>query len=75
MRDVVIVMLIGFVIRAVVRWRGTRSTVPARRVAAMKRREFVGAGLTLAAAWPFRGWSAVLKNVGDVGAKSLDGAT
>jgi hypothetical protein len=40
----------------------------------MKRREFVGAGLALASAWPFRGWSAVLKNVGDVAAKSLDGA-
>ena len=40
----------------------------------MKRREFVGAGLALAAAWPLRGWSAVLKNVGDVAAKSLDGA-
>src|SRR4030095_13178026 len=40
----------------------------------MKRREFVGAGLALACAWPLRGWSAVLKNVGDVAAKSLDGA-
>ena len=40
----------------------------------MKRREFVGAGLALASAWPFRGWSAVLKNVGDVAAKSLEGA-
>ena len=40
----------------------------------MKRREFVGAGLALAAAWPLRGWSAVLKDVGDVAAKSLDGA-
>ncbi len=40
----------------------------------MKRREFVGAGLALATAWPFRGWSAVLKDVGDVAAKSLDGA-
>jgi hypothetical protein len=40
----------------------------------MKRREFVGAGLALAAAWPLRGWSAVLRNVGDVAAKSLDGA-
>jgi hypothetical protein len=40
----------------------------------MKRREFVGTGLALAAAWPFRTWSAVLKNVGDVAAKSLDGA-
>ena len=39
----------------------------------MKRREFVGAGLALAAAWPLRGWSAVLKNVGDLAAKSLDG--
>jgi len=40
----------------------------------MKRREFVGAGLALGAAWPFRGWSAILKNSGDVAAKSLDGA-
>jgi hypothetical protein len=40
----------------------------------MKRREFVGAGLALGAALPFRGWSAVLKNVGDVAAKSLEGA-
>jgi FAD/FMN-containing dehydrogenase len=40
----------------------------------MKRREFVQAGMTLAAALPFRGWSAVLKDVGDVAAKSLDGA-
>jgi hypothetical protein len=40
----------------------------------MKRREFVGAGLALASAWPLRGWSAILKNVGDVAAKSLDGA-
>ena len=39
----------------------------------MKRREFVGAGLALTAAWPLKGWSAVLKNVGDVAAKSLDG--
>jgi FAD/FMN-containing dehydrogenase len=40
----------------------------------MKRREFVGAGLALSAALPFRGWSAVLKDVGDVAARSLDGA-
>ena len=40
----------------------------------MKRRQFVGAGLSLAAAWPLRGFTAVLKNVGDVAAKSLDGA-
>ncbi len=39
----------------------------------MKRREFVGAGLALAAAWPLRGWSTVLKDVGDVAAKTLDG--
>jgi hypothetical protein len=39
----------------------------------MKRREFVGAGLALASAWSFRGWSAVLKNVADVAAKSLEG--
>jgi len=40
----------------------------------MKRREFVGASLALTAAMPFRAWSAVLKNVADVAAKSLDGA-
>lgn len=40
----------------------------------MKRREFVGASLALGTAWPFRGWSAILKNVGDVAAKSLEGA-
>ena len=39
----------------------------------MKRREFVGAGLALASTWPLTGWSVVLKNVGDVAAKSLDG--
>src|SRR5687767_5060740 len=39
----------------------------------MKRREFVGAGLALTAAWPLKGWTAVLENVGDVAAKSLDG--
>ena len=40
----------------------------------MKRREFVGASLALAAAAPLRGWTAILKDVGDVAAKSLDGA-
>lgn len=40
----------------------------------MKRRQFVGAGLSLAAAWPLRGFTAVLKGVGDVAAKALDGA-
>ena len=40
----------------------------------MKRREFVVAGLTLTAAWPFRAWPAILKNVGVVPAKSLDGS-
>jgi FAD/FMN-containing dehydrogenase len=39
----------------------------------MRRREFVGAGLALSAAWPLRAWSAVLKDVGDVAARSLDG--
>jgi FAD/FMN-containing dehydrogenase len=39
----------------------------------MKRREFVGAGLALTAAWPIRSWSTVLKDVGDVAARSLDG--
>jgi len=39
----------------------------------MKRRQFVGAGLTLAATWPLRGFTTVLKNVGDVPAKTLSG--
>jgi len=39
----------------------------------MKRRQFVGAGLSLAGAWPLRGFTAVLKGVGDVAAKALDG--
>ena len=65
---------IGFAIRAARALARSREYSPARREIAMKRREFVGAGLALAAAWPLRGWSAVLKNVGDVAAKSLDGA-
>jgi FAD/FMN-containing dehydrogenase len=40
----------------------------------MNRRKFVGAGIALSAAWPLRGWSAVLKNVGSVAAKSLEGS-
>jgi len=40
----------------------------------MKRRQFVGAGLTLAAAWPLSGWSTVLKGVADLPARSLDGS-
>ena len=40
----------------------------------MKRRQFVGAGLSLAAAWPLRGFAAARKGVGEVAAKSLDGA-
>ena len=40
----------------------------------MKRRQFVGAGLALAAAWPFRGFTSVLKGVADLPAKSLAGA-
>ncbi len=39
----------------------------------MKRRQFVGAGLSLAAAWPLKGFAAVLKGVGEVAAKTLDG--
>jgi len=39
----------------------------------MKRREFVGAGLALTAAWPLRGFSAALKNVADVPVKTLAG--
>lgn len=40
----------------------------------MKRRDFVGAGLALSAAWPLRGWSAILKDVGSIAAKTLDGS-
>jgi FAD/FMN-containing dehydrogenase len=40
----------------------------------MKRREFIAAGATLAVCLPLRGWSAVRQNVGDVAARSLDGA-
>jgi hypothetical protein len=39
----------------------------------MKRRQFVGAGLALAATWPFRGFASVLKGVGDLPAKTLTG--
>jgi hypothetical protein len=39
----------------------------------MKRRQFVGAGLALAAAWPLRGFASVLKGVGDLPAKTLAG--
>ncbi|MBM2853318.1 MAG: 6-hydroxy-D-nicotine oxidase [Steroidobacteraceae bacterium] len=39
----------------------------------MKRRQFVGAGLALAAAWPFRGFASVLKGIGDLPAKTLTG--
>ena len=40
----------------------------------MKRRQFVGAGLSLAAAWPLLGFTAARKVAGEVAAKSLDGA-
>ncbi len=39
----------------------------------MKRRQFVGASLALAATWPLRGFTAVLKGVGDLPAKTLAG--
>ncbi len=39
----------------------------------MKRREFIGTGIALAAAWPMRGLAAILKDVGDLPAKSLTG--
>jgi hypothetical protein len=39
----------------------------------MRRRQFVGSGLALAATWPMRGFSSVLKGVGDVPARSLAG--
>ena len=40
----------------------------------MRRREFLAAGATLAACAPLPGWAAVLSGVGDIAAKSLDGA-
>jgi len=39
----------------------------------MKRRQFVGAGLALAATWPLRGFASVLKGVGDLPARTLTG--
>ena len=39
----------------------------------MKRRRFVGSGLALAARWPLRGFTSVLKDVGDVPAKGVAG--
>src|ERR1700688_3204385 len=39
----------------------------------MQRRQFVGSGLALAATWPLRGLTSVLKGVGDVPARSLAG--
>src|SRR5580700_5447160 len=39
----------------------------------MQRRQFVGSGLALAASWPLRGITSVLKGVGDVPARSLAG--
>jgi hypothetical protein len=39
----------------------------------MKRRQFVGSGLALAATWPLRGFTAALKGVGDVPARNLAG--
>src|SRR5258706_10515226 len=39
----------------------------------MKRRQFVAAGLTLAATWPLRGFASVLKGVSDTPAKTLAG--
>ena len=39
----------------------------------MKRRQFVGSGLALAASWPLRGFTSVLKDAGDVPAKGLAG--
>lgn len=39
----------------------------------MKRRQFIGAGLALAATWPIRGLAAMPKDLGDLPAKSLTG--
>jgi FAD/FMN-containing dehydrogenase len=40
----------------------------------VKRRQFVGSGLALGASWPLRGFTSVLKGIGEVQAKSLAGA-
>ncbi len=39
----------------------------------MKRRQFIGTGLALAASWPFRSLASVLKDLADLPAKSLAG--
>jgi FAD/FMN-containing dehydrogenase len=39
----------------------------------MKRRQFVGSGIALAAAWPLRGFTSVLKGVGEIPARTLTG--
>lgn len=39
----------------------------------MKRRQFVGSGLALAAAWPLRGFTSALKGVGEISARTLAG--
>ena len=39
----------------------------------MKRRQFVASGLALGAAWPLRGFTSVLKGVGEISAKTLSG--
>jgi FAD/FMN-containing dehydrogenase len=39
----------------------------------MKRRQVLGSGLALAATWPVRGFTSVLKDVGDVPARTLAG--
>ena len=40
----------------------------------MRRRRFIGSGLALAAAWPLRGFTSVLKGVGETPVKTLGGA-
>ena len=40
----------------------------------MKRRQFVGSGLALGATWPLRGFTSMLKGLGEVPARSLTGA-
>ena len=39
----------------------------------MKRRQFIGSGLALAASWPLRGFASVLTGLADLPAKSLTG--
>lgn len=53
--------------------RRSRDGVDGGKGASVKRRHFVGSGLAVAAGWPLRGFTSVLKGVGNVQARSLSG--